>query len=84
MKDWSGNLIRYLLSLHVPHSHPVGDEIVASDAEAEDVEDHNVTDDGVIVDKGGFVHKSGVLVKFRAKEAGKSSHIWKDTVAAPI
>ena len=74
----------WLLSLHVPDSHPVRDEIVAGDAEADHVEDHDEGDDGVIVHKGWGVHKSSLLVEFHAKEAGKSSHVWEDTVAAPI
>ena len=73
-----------LLSLDVPHSHPVGDQVVAGDAEADAIEDHDEGDDGVIVHKGWGVHKSNLLVEFLAKEAGELSHVGEDTVAASI
>ena len=62
----------------------MGDEIVAGDAEADHVEDHDVAYDGVVIHEGRSVHKSSFLIKLGAKEAGESSHVWKDTVTAPI
>ena len=77
-------MIWCLLSLHVPDSHPVRDEIVAGDGEAGDVDDHDDADDGIIVHKGWGDHKPNRLVVFPPKEAAKSSHVWENTVAAPI
>ena len=58
--------IFWLLSLHVPHSHPVRDEKVAGGPEADAIEDHDEGDDGIIVHKGWGVHKSDLLVEFHA------------------
>ena len=60
------------------------DEIVAGDTEADDVEDHDEGDDGVIVYKGWSVHKPSLLVELHPKEAGKTSHVWENIVTAPI
>ena len=60
------------------------DQIVAGDTEADDVEDHDVGDDGIIVHKGWGVHKPSLLVEFHPKEAGESSHVWENAVAAPV
>ena len=60
------------------------DEIVAGDAEADDVEDHDDADDGIIVHKVCGRNKPKLWVEFHPKEAAKSSHVWENTVAAPI
>ena len=62
----------------------MGDQIVAGNDEADNIEEHDVNDDRVIVYEGWFVPKPGIWFEFRAKEAVKSSHVWEDTVAVPI